>query len=85
MLTLTLRVTQKHVFHPPKIETPFICHESFSLKFSCAKKKESMDYVKKSERDIWSSQNSKRKEKNGTHEGSIVLKKRDSPYFQGNY
>ena len=39
MLTLTLRVTQKHVFHLPKIKTSFICHESFSLKFSYAKKK----------------------------------------------
>ena len=39
MLALTLWVTQKHVFRPPKIKTPFICHESFSLKFSYAKKK----------------------------------------------
>ena len=37
MLTLTLRVTQKHVFCPPKIKTPFIYHESFSPKFSYAK------------------------------------------------
>jgi hypothetical protein len=26
-----------------------------------------------------------KKKKNGTHEGSKVLKKRDSPYFHGNY
>ena len=39
MLTLTLRVTQKHVFRPPKIKTPFIGHESFSPKFSYAKNK----------------------------------------------
>ena len=40
MLTLTLRVMQKHVFfHPPKIKTPFIYHESFSPKFSYGKKK----------------------------------------------
>ena len=39
MLILTLRVMQKHVFHPPKIKTPFICYESFSPKFSYAKKK----------------------------------------------
>ena len=39
MLTLTPTVTQKHVFHPPKIKTPFICHESFSPKFSYAKNK----------------------------------------------
>jgi hypothetical protein len=46
MLTLTLRVTQKHVFHPPKIKTPFICYESFSPKFSHAKK-EVWGYAKK--------------------------------------
>jgi hypothetical protein len=39
MLTLTLRVTQKLVFCPPKIKTPLICHEPFSPKFSYAKKK----------------------------------------------
>ena len=38
MLTLTIRVTQKHVFYPPKIKTSFICHESLSLKLSYAKK-----------------------------------------------
>jgi hypothetical protein len=30
---------QKYVFHPPKIKTPSIYHESFSPKFSYAKKK----------------------------------------------
>ena len=39
MLTLTLRVTQKHVFRPPKIKTPFIYHESFSPKVLYAKNK----------------------------------------------
>ena len=39
MLTLTLRVTQKHVFCPPKIKTPFIYHESCFPKYSYAKKK----------------------------------------------
>jgi hypothetical protein len=60
MLTLTLRVTQQHVFRPPKIKTPFVCHESFSLKSSHAKKKHGA--MLKKERDTRSSQNSKRKE-----------------------
>ena len=46
MLTLTLRVTQKHVFRPPKIKTLFICHKSFSPKFLYAKK-EVWGYAKK--------------------------------------
>ena len=50
MLTLTLRVTQKHIFHPPKIKTPFTFHESFSPKFSYAKKKYG-DMLKR-ERDV---------------------------------
>jgi len=30
MLTLTLRVTQKHAIHPPKIiNTPFMCSDLF--------------------------------------------------------
>ena len=74
MLTLIPRVMQKHVFHLPKIKTSFICHESFSPKFSYAKKK--YEAMLKKERDTWSSQNSKRKEKNGTHEGSKMLEKR---------
>ena len=48
MLTLTLRVTQKHVFCPPKIKTPFISHETFSLKFSYAENKV-WGYAKKRE------------------------------------
>ena len=60
---------------------------SLSLQSFYMPKKEVWGYAKK-KRDTWSSQNSKRKEKNGTHEGSKVLKKRRekySPYFQGNY
>jgi len=39
MLTLTLRVTQKHAFPFTKINTPFIWHEYLSQKFLCAKRK----------------------------------------------
>ena len=69
MLTLTLRVTQKYAFRQPKIKTQFICHESFSLKFSYAKKK--YGAMLKKERHMKLS-----KEKNGTHEGSEVLKRK---------
>ena len=81
MLTITLRVTQKHVFRPPKIKTPFICHESFSPKFAYAKKRMGL-YLKK-ERETYEALKiaKETKKKNGTHEGSKVLKKRDSPYF----
>ena len=61
MLTLTLRVTQKYVFRPPKIKAPFICHESFSPKFSYAKKK--YGAMLKKERDTWSSQSNNRNKK----------------------
>ena len=46
MLTLTLRITHKHVFPPTKIITPFIYHVSLSQKLSYAKKN-SMGYAKK--------------------------------------
>jgi hypothetical protein len=76
MLTLTLRVTQKHVFRPPKIKTPFVCHESLSPKFSHAKKK--YGAMLKRERDTHEALKiaKEKKKKNGTHEGSKVLKKR---------
>ena len=82
MLTHTLRVTQKHVFRPPKINTPFIYHESFSPKFSYAKKK--YGAMLKKERDTWSSQNSKRKEEKMEHMRVPSVEKRkirDSAYF----
>ena len=42
MLTLIQRVTQKHAFSIHQINTPFICHESFSPEFSYAKKYRAM-------------------------------------------
>jgi hypothetical protein len=45
MLTLTLRVTEKHAFPSTKINTPSIFHESLSKVFICQKK--SMGYAKK--------------------------------------
>ena len=72
MLTLTLRVMQKHVFHPPKIKTSFICHESFSPKFSYAKKKYGA-MLKKTHEALKIAK--EKKKKNGTHEGSKILKK----------
>jgi hypothetical protein len=84
MLTLTLRVTQKHAFSIHQINTPIIYYEPFSPKFSYAKKK--YEAMLKKERDIWSSQNRKRKEKRMEHmKVPKYWKKRDSPYFQGNY
>ena len=79
MLTLTPRVTQKHVFRPPKIKTPFIYHESFSPKFSYAKKK--YGAMLKKERDTWSTQNSKRKEEKewNTWRFQSIGKERDNP------
>ena len=74
MLTLTLRVTQKHVFCPPKIKTPFICHESFSPKFSYAKKSMGLYWKKRETYEALKIAKEKKK-KNGTHEGSKVLKK----------
>ena len=74
MLTLTPRVTQKHVFHPPKIKTPFICHESFSPKFSYAKKKYGAMLKKRETYEALKIAKEKKK-KNETHEGSKVLKK----------
>ena len=75
MLILTPRVTQKHIFGPPKIKTPFICHESFSPKFSYAKK--SMGLYWKRERETYEALKiaKEKKKKNGTNEGSKVLKK----------
>ena len=46
LLTLTLRVTQKHAFFVHQIITPFIYHVSLSQRFSYAKKN-SMGYAKK--------------------------------------
>jgi len=74
MLTHTLRVTQKHVFRPPKINTPFIYHESFSPKFSYAKKKYGAMLKKRETYEALKIVKEKKK-KNGTHEGSKVLKK----------
>jgi len=45
MLTLTLRVAQKHAIHPPNKKTPFICHDPLSQESSFAK--ENMGYSKK--------------------------------------
>ena len=66
MLTLTLRVMQKHVFHPPKIKTSFICHESFSPKFSYAKKKYEA-LLKKRHMKLSKKQKKRKKEKNNEH------------------
>ena len=38
LLTLTLRVTQKHAFSIHQIITPFIYHKSLSLKFHMPKR-----------------------------------------------
>ena len=49
-------------------------------------RKEVWDYAKKRETHEALKIAKEKKKKNGTHEGSKVLeKKRDSPYFQGNY
>ena len=81
MLTLTLKVTQKHVVRLPKIKTPFICHESFSPKFFICRK-EVWGYAKK-KRDTWSSQNSKRKKGKRMEHMKVpkYWKKGDNPYF----
>ena len=65
MLTLTLRVTQKHAFSVHQIKSPFICHECFPPKLSYEKKK--YGAMLKRERDTWSSQNSERKEEKMEH------------------
>ena len=77
IITLTLRVTQKHVFQPPKIKTSFICHESFPLKLSYAKKIEVCGYTKKRETHEALKIAKEKKKKNGTHEGSKVSKKQE--------
>jgi hypothetical protein len=45
MLTLILTITQKHVVHPPNKNTPSMCHDPLSQKFSFAK--ENMGYAKR--------------------------------------
>jgi hypothetical protein len=86
MLTLILRVTQKQVSHPPKIKTPFICHESFSPKFFICQK-EVCGYAKKRETHE-ALKIAKEKKKKMEHMKVPSVEKRknkDSPYFQGNY
>ena len=73
MLTLTLRVTQKHAFDPPKINSiqlswvflskVFICQKEYG---AILKKRETYEALKIAK---------EKKKKNGTHEGSKVLKK----------
>ena len=55
MLALTLRVKQKHVAHPPNNNTPSMCHDPLSQKFSFTKEnkgyaKEKNIHAKKHER-----------------------------------
>ena len=57
-------------------KTPFIYHESFSPKFSYAKKKYGA-MLKKWETHEALKIAKEKKKKNGTHEGSKVLKKRE--------
>jgi hypothetical protein len=51
MLTITLRVTQKHVFRPPNKYFIHVFHESLSLK-SFHVPKESIGYAKKERKEI---------------------------------
>jgi hypothetical protein len=76
MLTLTLSVTQKHDFSIHQINTPFIYHNPFSSKFSYAKKKYGAMLKKETHEALKIAK--EKKKKNGTHEGSKVLKKRDT-------
>jgi hypothetical protein len=71
------------LFPSTKIKTPFICHESFSPKFSYAKKYGTI--LKKKETHEALKIAKEKKKKNGTHECSNVLKKRDCLCFQDNY
>ena len=85
LLTLTLRVMQKHIFFVHQIITPFIYHVSFSQKFSYAKKN-SMGYAKKRERKekkypcqkAWEKKNACRR----AWRKEKKERKKDSPYFQ---
>ena len=77
LLTLTLRVTPKHAFSVHQIITPFIYHVSLSKKISYAKKIEVCGYTKKRETHEALKIAKEKKKKNGTHEGSKVLKKRE--------
>ena len=74
-LTLTLRVTQKHVFHPPKYKNSvhlswalhskvFICQKEYG---AILKKRETHEALKIAK---------EKKKKNGTHEGSKCWKKK---------
>ena len=82
LLTLTLRVTQKHAFSVHQIITPFVYHVSLSQKFSYAKKN-SMSYAKNEKRKI---SMPKGMRKNACQRAWRKEKKKkerneDSPYF----
>jgi hypothetical protein len=64
------------LFPSTKINAPIIYHESFSPKFSYAKKKYRA-MLKKERCMKLSNYQKKKRRKNGTHEGSKVLKKRE--------
>ena len=83
MLTLTLRVTQKHViFCPPNKNSIHLSWVLLSKVFICQKKV--WGYAKKERETHEALKIAKEKEKKyGTHEGSKCWKERnkDSPYF----
>jgi len=81
MLTLTLRVTQKHIVHPPNKNTPSMCHDPLSKVLLC---EENMGYAKRrKEKNIDAKEHERKKEKRKSMLKNMKEKKeRDSPYFQ---
>ena len=85
LLTLTLRVTQKHAFSIHQINTPFVYHVSLSQKFDMPKRIVwAMLKKEKEKKNVHAKRHERKKIHAKEHEEKKIKKKRnkDNPYFQ---